>query len=1292
MAENAIQIIIDVLAQEGVTSLDSFTKALSTAYDRTGTLSVSVDDLDASLKELASVTKNTDVMAAAMVATLEEFGIQVEDTDGLVNALSGALKGLAASSDEAAGGVDKASVSTKKLAGSADVATNSVKRQSIAMKENAATADFMGNAMVGAEARAASGAVEAAAAIETMGKGYARVATMAELGTPALMKAATWAGIGLAGLAYEGIKQYTAFNRLITQTITQAGEAPSKMGFLTNLAESVAKSTGQNLDDVANSIYRAASGTASWNNGLGATKKQLTDIVTQVSKLNVLGNVSGGAESEQASRVVTALINANIKGIGRNPAAAAALVNAAVGSGDMRLADLVPGIGRGVLQSAVANKVSAKDTFAWIADLTSTGTTASVAGNYVKTGINLLANPSAQGTDVLSMIGIKPGEMGQIMSGPGGLVSAAKTLKSSMNQLTPSAIAGYFFNTTGHVRAGGGGLQGAWDKLQTMSANELSPTLKKNWMAGTLTTAEKQQVFSLVLDKAYGGSKQFATIASILNNPGMLQNIEQHMTAQDSPAYLKASELRAENTPSQQFKIMGQHLLVDLVNVGKTLTPIALTFAHAMTGVIGGLSKFKGILYAFAGLAGTLLLGAGITKGAELMHGISPYIGAGYNRLGNMFGKNSSFTTKMESKANSGAFKFLNIYDTKKHGILSKIGGESISAGYLPGSKEAVAAQEQQDAAKAAALSDKASPGENLINNSLNKGVTFQEQTAANTRMIAEAMGNGGIGGGAGGGLRAAEKGGGTVYAPQFKDPVTGRFLSAAESAPLAARMSEEENAAQTAAMYYGATGKGRGIKSFKTKMMGGAGTAAENIASTEEARMAAGGVTDVAETGLADVAESTVPAIVDTAGSGMLAGLGEMAGGLMGGPVGMMAMMAAPMLMGPLMQLGGKLGSLLGSWLGAGSSKPYNPNVKNPLSVTTAAAKLAKATKTLRQFQTEHKNKAGKEIWSTNVAALLADPDAFNKAVTSYTKAGGNYHNSIKNANVTDQLALSQLFGPGKKHLSNILKEIHGDESSFSQQNSKAEAIGGRFAPIPAGELRRLRMIGLQLPTGLNGKGGARQAFTDLLKKNGLGLGTLNADFAGAATIVGKQKKWAQQTFNDASSESMTALKKHDPTLAAMITGGYFGTRDALNLNSSQEKHFLNDKNTTTAIAEKYLPQFAHKYHLQAVADANALKTKNLPTDARIALKAQEAQANNDAKKTDELIRTMRDAAKNTHLSGESVSKLAKEIATQTASSALPANIANKLGPLLNQYMKTSSVTGTGSGSTKTKPSYGGV
>jgi hypothetical protein len=286
----------------------------------------------------------------------------------------------------------------------------------------------------------------------------------------------------------------------------------------------------------------------------------------------------------------------------------------------------------------------------------------------------------------------------------------------------------------------------------------------------------------------------------------------------------------------------------------------------------------------------------------------------------------------------------------------------------------------------------------------------------------------------------------------------------------------------------------------------------------------------------------------------------------------------------------------------------------------------------------------------------------------------------------VTDQLALSQLFGPGKKHLSNILKEIHGDESRFSQQNSMAEAMGGHFAPIPAGELRRLRMIGLQLPNG------ARQAFNDLLKKNGLGPGTLNADFAGAATIVGKQKKWAQQTFNDASSESMTALKKHDPTLAAMITGGYFGTRDALNLNSSQEKHFLNDKNTTTAIAEKYLPQFAHKYHLQAVADANALKTKNLPPDAILALKAQEKQANDDAKKTDELIRTMRDAAKNTHLSGESVSKLAKEIATQTASSALPANIANKLGPLLNQYMKTSSVTGTGSGSTKTKPSYGGV
>jgi len=757
MAESAIQIIIDVLANEGIDSLETFTKALASAYGNADTLSGSIDDLDASLTVLSQVTKSSSVMADAMLATLKDFGVVVDNDETFVTALSEALTNLGVSSKKAATGIKTAVDANEQLASSADTTAAALEREAGAEEKVSAQSVIMGRAVEGATARAAAGAVEAAAAIESMGTGYMKVATLAELGTPALMKAATWAGIGLAGLAYEGIKQYTQFQRLITQTITQAGEAPSKMGFLTNLAESVAKSTGQNLDDVANSIYRAASGTASWNNGLGATKKQLTDIVTQVSKLNVLGNISGGAESEQASRVITALINANIKGIGRNPSKASALVNAAVGSGDMRLGDLVPGIGRGVLQSAVANNVSAKDTFAWIADLTSTGTTASVAGNYVKTGINLLANPSAQGTDVLSMLGIQPGEMGKIMSSPGGLVAAAKTLKQAMLKLSPSSFAGYFFNTTGQVRAGGSGLQGAIDKLQTMSANSLSPKFIADWKAGHLTTAEKQQAFSLVLDKAYGGSKQFATIASILNNPTLLQNIESHMTAQDNPAYLKRSEARAEATPSQQFKRMEQSLLVDLVNIGHTLTPLALTFGHILTGAIDGLTKFKGVIYSFVTMAVGLLGLAAVSKGAELFKSISPYIGAGMNRMSLIAGKDSAFSRGLLARQNSSKnpFHFLNIYKSRAHVIASKIGGEAISAGMLPGEVGPI---------------EGLSAGENVLNSTLNKDVAYNQQTARNTQIMADAMGNGGLGGG--GGLRAAEREGGAAYAPQFRDPV----------------------------------------------------------------------------------------------------------------------------------------------------------------------------------------------------------------------------------------------------------------------------------------------------------------------------------------------------------------------------------------------------------------------------------------------------------------------------------------------------------------------------------------
>src|ERR1019366_593331 len=349
----------------------------------------------------------------------------------------------------------------------------------------------------------------------------------------------------------------------------------SQMGALTKMTENISKMTGINLNDVANNLYRVASGTASWNHGLGATMTQLTNITRSVTNLQVLGNVPAGAASEQAARVITALVNSNVKGIGTSSEKAAALINAAVGSGDMRLNDLVPGIGRGVLQSAKANGMSAKDMLSWIALQTSMGTTASVAGNYVKTGINLLANPSAQGVLAESMIGIKPGEMQGILSGPGGLQAAVATFNTAVKHFAPaSGFVGYR-DKIGNPRVGGTGTTAAINKLQTWMVGEMNPTVLKQWehggsaASGGLTAANQQWITDLILTKAFGGSKQFATLASILKNPQLLAGIETSIGNKSSLAYYNSSYGIASQTPSQRFHKDLSTIEVDLVKAGQ---------------------------------------------------------------------------------------------------------------------------------------------------------------------------------------------------------------------------------------------------------------------------------------------------------------------------------------------------------------------------------------------------------------------------------------------------------------------------------------------------------------------------------------------------------------------------------------------------------------------------------------------------------------------------------------------------------------------------------------------------
>ncbi len=586
------------------------------------------------LKDTAGAAKDAEGAVGKLGDTMDEASVPTNRMAAAVAKLRDGLGGSTEGLEANTGALQENADVTNESADSTERSVGAIRAQILALKEENAllieTAERL--AIMKDEQAAAALSMDAFDANASVM--YGSLTTLSAMGTPAILKAATWGTLLAGGAAYEGIKQYMEFQKSITQTVTQAGVSPKWLPFLTGTAEKVTQLTGVNLDDVANDIYRVASGTASWNHGLGATKSQLAAIVKQTAQLQVLGNVAGGATSEQTARVMTAMVNANMRGVGHDPKLAAELVNAAIGAGDIRMSDLVPALGRGLMTSAKSNNLSAHDALTWLDLLTSLGTTGSVAGNYVKTGINLLANPSAQGAGALAMLGIKPGEIEGMLGSKGGLLEAVNTMRMAFKKFNPSAALTLYRNAEGVPYAGDEGKVAAIRKLETWAVGELPKSFVDKWEKGELTAKQQTYATDLILTKAFGGSKQFATIAALINNPNLLTGISNRITANENSSVYNRDVARALNTPSQQLhKILG-NLQVDFVNIGKALTPAFLGLAHVVMETVGFFTRFKALGESLLWVLAEIVAMAGISKIAKLGLSAASLIGGTMTHMG----------------------------------------------------------------------------------------------------------------------------------------------------------------------------------------------------------------------------------------------------------------------------------------------------------------------------------------------------------------------------------------------------------------------------------------------------------------------------------------------------------------------------------------------------------------------------------------------------------------------------------------------------------------------------------
>ncbi len=464
-------------------------------------------------------------------------------------------------------------------------------------------------------------------------KSYLRLNKIASSASPALERVATMGGLGILGGAYESVKTYANINKIVMQSVTQAGLNPKDINYYQQGILKISQETGQSAQDLAEALYRVSSGTAGWN---GRTKKNILEITKTVSDLTTLGNIKSGVQQEQAARVVTALVNSGLRDVGKDPTKAAALINAAVGSGDIKMSEMVSAMGRGTLLAAKAHGVSAADAMSWVDLLTSTGTTGSVAGTYVKSGLSQFLTPTAQGEKAYAMIGVDSATL-QSLAANKGLGAAVAYFDQHIKTFNP-------FKNYPKTK-GAGGEKGAENQLQMWTANQFPPELLAEWkngfkgLTGKKLKDAQDAVFSLIATKAFGGSKGFTTMAALLENPQGFANIRAAIAKGSSTEQYKKDVNLAVNTPAAQFNRIKNTVVANLFDIGKTLTPAALALGKFLAGLTSFVTNFKPVLEILLGLIGVAIGSVLKAKTAGLMMKAYPILGNEIGRLDKFMSK-----------------------------------------------------------------------------------------------------------------------------------------------------------------------------------------------------------------------------------------------------------------------------------------------------------------------------------------------------------------------------------------------------------------------------------------------------------------------------------------------------------------------------------------------------------------------------------------------------------------------------------------------------------------------------
>lgn len=365
----------------------------------------------------------------------------------------------------------------------------------------------------------------------------------------------TGAGLVMAGIGYVSAKSAITFQQSMTRIHTQAGVATGSVNAMSkavlNYAQSGKSQAGPN--DLANALYHIASV------GIHQTVPAMNAL-----KVAQEGAAVGGSDLEDtASALAGAMVATHAKAGQLN--SLMGLLNATVGAGNMRMSDLVTGLGRGIVPAFQAVGLNIKDALGALDVFTDAGIPAASAASQVSTALHYLYDPTTKAQKALATIGMTSNQMANDLHSPQGLLVAMRDLKSNLDRLP-----------------------------------------------GGATGVDATQILGDILPGGRG-----RIMLTLIQNLGRYQNKLNQINKQSGQF---ASDVAAQHqTMAAKLHEAWSQIQADMVKFGSTLLPIIARYLPMFVGAITGLLKVFASLHGGVGKVLTIMTLAFLVGGPIIM-------------------------------------------------------------------------------------------------------------------------------------------------------------------------------------------------------------------------------------------------------------------------------------------------------------------------------------------------------------------------------------------------------------------------------------------------------------------------------------------------------------------------------------------------------------------------------------------------------------------------------------------------------------------------------------------------